>query len=262
MRSKKALISLAMLIPLSLSACSNERYVDLYNYDIDNGVNYVKINDETLISMVSSEMEFFLFVHSDYCSHCLDADETFSEVMQSEKYHNTVYMWEVETSEEYYSVSSSIPGILNESAVTPQFRIIKNGELITDIDAGHFTNNGRLKSTMRYYFEFTSLYTLSLLSSFNQFNLDYSSYMMLVYDGSSTDSLNIYSALYQQVKQKSTPTLFINTSQIEDSLKDNLSTLGVNYEKDSLYYIENLVVSESLYDLTKSSITSFVGLYN
>ncbi|MCD8204673.1 MAG: hypothetical protein LUC16_02475 [Coprobacillus sp.] len=262
MRTKKALISLMAVLPLALSSCNSEKYIDLYNYDIDNGVNYVSVSGETLISMVNSEMEFFLFVHSDYCSHCLDADETFKEVMESEKYHNTVYMWEVETSTEYYSVSSQIPGVLNEEAVTPQFRIIQNGELITAIDPSRFYNNGRLKSTLRYYFEFASLYTLSLSSSFEQFNSDFDSYMMLVYDGASSESLNIYNSVYNEVKSKSTPTLFINLNQIENSLEQNLVSMGVDIEKDSLYYVENLTITKASYDLTKSTITDFVGLYN
>ncbi len=262
MHKKKALISLALILPLALSSCNSSKYIDLYNYDIDFGVNYVSISDETLISMINSEMEFFLFVHSNSCSHCQVADETFKEVMGKEKYHNTVYMWEVSTSTSYKAIQDACPGILNEQAVTPQFLIVENGVLIKDIDAGRFMSNGRLKSTMSYYFEFSSLYTLTLESAYEKFNEDYSSYIMCVYDGDSTKSLNKYALVYNQVKESKSPTLFLNSAQIEDSLKQNLASIGVDYEKDSLYYIENLVISESVLELTSNSVTSFVAQYN
>ncbi|MCD8204012.1 MAG: hypothetical protein LUB56_02680 [Coprobacillus sp.] len=262
MRNKKALISLALVLPLALSSCNSEKYIDLYNYDIDFGVNYVLVSDETLINMINSEMQFFLFVHSNSCSHCQVADETFRAVMENSKYHNTVYMWEVSTIESYNNILKNCPGILNEAAVTPQFLIVDNGVLIKDIDAGRFMSEGRLKSTMKYYFEFSSLYSLTLNSAFEQFNVDFPFYTLFIYDGDNVDSLNKYALIYNEVKEEKNPTLFLNSAQIEDSLASNLSIIGVDYEKDSLYYIENLSVSESLFEITSSSVSSFVARYN
>ncbi|MFA7032971.1 MAG: hypothetical protein WC201_05375 [Bacilli bacterium] len=228
-------------LSLFLIGCSPIR--SQYAIPLMNNID-LKINDEQsltenlsatqLLNLTASNASYALFVYSNTCNYCHDAQVSIQSFIKD--YHYVIYSLEY-TSVGYQSLNTAYPEIFTNGLSTPSLLIINNQILTYSFDYNVLLSYTSFKPVAKQHFYQCSIATFTQEASMNSFFSENEETLVFIYDDFHRESLHLfYDIVYPAAIESSTMrTAFLNKNRFETSVFDQLcTTLTIASSEDSI----------------------------
>lgn len=220
---KKKIKWFLLLLTILFSSCNrsiNQYQVYAYNnLDIHDNTNESKttiISFEQLSYLIDTNQQFALYIHSETCSMCREADKSLKNFLI--KNHYVIYSLEYSKTihqELIKSFSYVFPTIIS----TPSLFLIKNQKITYSFDREVLRDSNAFNRVAKQHFVKTNISTLSTLLTYQSYIDNNSDYLLFLYKSTNVHSLNVFkNKVFNKVIKYKTKALILDINLISSDL--------------------------------------------
>lgn len=217
---KKSTLFILPFILFATTGCSNNDAIYMvHNYDEQN-LTGIDVKATDLVTMLDGKMSFVLYTYSESCVHCTTVSEHFATYI--EEYNLLMYRF-YPMDVNYQDLVDKWPSIFPEYRTTPKVQIIKDGELMVEINVSRLYEYKLFSQSMSQFVRESSYYTLSKYDSFQRFDSSFDDFLIFFYRSDNQDSVfNFSQNIYNALSSCRLPSLFIDIESAEQELLNQL----------------------------------------
>lgn len=260
---KKSTLFILPIALFTITGCSNnDTIVMIHNYDEQNQTG-IDVDAIDLMEMLDGKMSFVLYTYSESCVHCTTVSEHFADyIEESGLLMYRFYPMDVN----YQSLIEKYPSIFPQYRTTPKVQIIKDGNLLVEINVSRLYEYNLFSQSMNQFVVESNYYTLSKSESFQRFDNNFNDFLIFFYRSNSRDSvLNFSQNIYNVLSSCQLPSLFVDIDYAEQELLEELKeTYALDEQIETLaLHVENNAKKEEVsytYE-NPSSLQTFINQF-